>query len=183
MDSDDRVKISHPDELLKKTKRELVEHIELLLRKNCELENSLHEIYTSLESVNHLGTILDESILEIFVFDKDTLRFIHANRKARENLGYSMRDLSGLTVFELTKYFGGDKLLKMSEPLRKGKADKVEYIASHLIHDGTSHHVEVQLQSSTFNKTPIIVAVILDITKRNPAEERLSSPRSTSTRR
>ncbi len=33
--------------------------------------------------------------------------------------------------------------------------------------------MEVYLQSSTFNKTPVIVAVILDITKRTQAEERL----------
>ncbi|HVY55096.1 MAG TPA: GAF domain-containing protein, partial [Thermodesulfobacteriota bacterium] len=158
---------------MKKTKRELAQEIGSLCRNNYELRASLDEISAGIESVKHLGTILEESIFEIFVLDRKTLGFIHADRKARENLGYSMRDLCVLTVFELSKHFGGDKLIKMSEPLREGKADKVEYTASHMIHDGTSHPVEVHLQSSTYNKAPIIVAVILDITKRAQAEERL----------
>lgn len=159
--------------LAKKTKRELVEQIESLYRDNYELSNALGKMDASMESVKHLGAILEESIFEIFVLDMRSLGFIHANRKAREKLGCSMRDLCGLTVFELSKYFDGDRLLTMSGPLREGRSDKIEYTASHTTHDGTSYAVEVHLQSSTFNKTPVIVAVILDITKRTQAEERL----------
>jgi len=174
MDSDNRTTTNpHPDELMKKTKRELVEQIESLYRNNSELRKALGETDAGVESVSRLGAILEESIFEILVLDRTTLGFIHANKKARENLGYSMRDLRGLTVFELPQYFGGDRLVKMAEPLREGKSDKVEYTATHSTRGGTSHSVEVHLQSSTFDNAPVIVAVILDITKRAQAEERL----------
>lgn len=174
MDSDDRTTTDpQPGELMKKTKRELVEQIESLYRNNSELRKSLEEMDAGLESVKHLGSILEESIFEIFVLDRTTLAFIHANKKARENIGYPMRDLCGITVFELSKYFGEDRLVKMAEPLREGKSDKVEYTATHTTHDGTAYSVEVHLQSSTFDNTPVVVAVMVDITKRAQAEERL----------
>jgi len=160
-------------ELMKKTKRELVEQIESLFKNNSELRKSLGDINTAPENIGHLGAILDESTFEIFVLDRKTLGFMHANKKARESLGYPMKDLRKLTVFELSEYFGGGRLVKMAEPLRDGKSDKVEYTATHSTRDGTSRSVEVHLQISTFDKTPVIVAVILDITKRAQAEERL----------
>ena len=174
MDSDSRtITDPHPGELIKKTKSELVEHIESLYKKIYELKTSLEEMDLSLESVKHMGAVFEESILEIIVFDKKTLGFIHANKKARERLGYSMSDLCGLTVFELGKFFDGHRLATMTEPLREGQSDKIVYTAVHASHEGAYYAVEVHLQCSTFNKTPVIVAVILDITKRAQAEQRL----------
>ncbi|HKQ32107.1 MAG TPA: GAF domain-containing protein, partial [Thermodesulfobacteriota bacterium] len=174
MDSDKRTTTNpHSGELMKKTKRELIEQIESLYRNNSELGKTLRETDAGIEDVKHLGAIFEESIFEIFVLDRTTFGIIHANKKARESLGCPMRELRGLTVAGLSKYFDGDMLVKMAEPLREGKSDKAEYTATHSTRDGTYRSVEVHLQSSTFDEAPVIVAVILDITNRVRAEETL----------
>jgi PAS domain S-box-containing protein len=167
--------MKNPDsgELMKRSKKELVDQIERLYRHNFELHSALEERDSCFESLKHLGTILDESVFEIFVLDRKTLGFIYANRKARENLGYTMSELSGLTVNDLKNFFGEGQLSKMTEPLVNGDTDKVEFTAHHSRKDGTSYPVEVYLQNSTFNKAPVIAALMLDITKRTRAEERL----------
>ncbi len=174
MDSDSRKTITpDSDELTKKTKKELVKQIELLYKHNFDLQTALEEKDVYFESLKHLGTILEESVFEICVLDRKTLRFIHANKKARENLGYSMKELTGLSVFDVKKEIDEARFNKMIGPLKEGLTEKIEYCAFHIRRDGTSYPVEVHLQNSTFNKTPVFVAVILNISKRTQAEDRL----------
>src|SRR3990167_3596208 len=125
------------------------------------------------ESLEHLGAILEEAMFEIIVLDSTTLGFVHANKKARETLGYGMKELSGLTAFDLRMEFLDDRFFKMIEPLRKGTAERTKYTSLHRRKGGTPYPVEVHLQNSTFNEAPVLVAVILDITKRTQAEEGL----------
>ena len=174
MDSDNR-KTTTPnsDELTKKSKKELAKQIELLYKHNFDLHTAIEEKDIYFEGLKHLGAILEESVFEICVLNRKTLRFIHANKKARENLGYSMNELTGLSLFDVKKEFDEAGFNKMIGPLGEGRADKIEYCAFHLRRDGTSYPVEVHLQSSTFNKTPVFVAVILDISKRTQTEDRL----------
>lgn len=174
MDSDSRKTITpDSDELTKKTKKELVKQIELLYKQNSDLQTALEEKETYFESLEHLGTILEESVFEICILNRKTLRFIHANKKARENLGYSMKELSGLSVFDAKKEIDKAQFNLMIGPLREGQTDKIEYTAFHFRRDGTSYPVEVHLQNSTFNMTPVFVGVILNISRRTQAEDRL----------
>lgn len=125
------------------------------------------------DSLEQLGAILEESMFEIIVLDSTTLGFIHANKRAREALGYGMKELAGLTVFDLRMEFLDDRFFKMIDPLRKGTAERTKYTSLHRRKGGTPYPVEVHLQNSTFNEAPVLVAVILDITKRTRAEEGL----------
>ncbi len=124
-------------------------------------------------SLEFLGAILEESMFEIIVLDSKTLGLIHANKKARETLGYGMEDLSGLTAYELRKEFFDDRFFKKIEPLRKGAAERTEYPSLRRGKAGTPDTVEVHIQNSAFNGAPVLAAVILDITERTQAEERL----------
>lgn len=124
-------------------------------------------------SLELLGAILEESMFEIIVLDSKTLGLIHANKKAREALGYGMKELSGLTAYELGKEFFDDRFFKMIEPLRKGALERAEYTSLRRRKAGTPYTVEVHLQNSAFNGAPVLAAVILDITERTQAEERL----------
>jgi PAS domain S-box-containing protein len=125
------------------------------------------------DSLEQLGAILEESMFEIIVLDSATLGFIHANKKARETLGYGMKELAGLTVFDLRMEFLDDRFFKMIDPLRNGTAERTKYTSLHRRKGGTPYPVEVHLQNSTFNGAPVPAAVILDITERTQAEEGL----------
>ena len=119
------------------------------------------------------GRILDESFNEIYIFDATTLRFVQVNRGARDNLGYSMDELREMTPLDLENDFTAETFAAMLEPLRAGDAEKVDFETRHQRKDGTYYTVEVHLQMSTFELKPVFVAIILDVTQRKRAEERL----------
>lgn len=120
-----------------------------------------------------LGEILESSLNEIFLFHADTLRFVHVNRGARDNLQYSMEELRMLTPLDLkpdlTHEAFGDRL----EPLRSGDKAKIEFTAVHRRKDGSEYPVEVHLQLAGFKSEPVFLAVILDTTERSRLETRL----------
>ncbi len=130
-----------------------------------------HAAHTA--SLELLGAILEESMFEIIVLDSKTLGLIHTNKRARETLRCGTKDLSGLTAYELKKEFFDDRFFKMIEPLRKGTAERTEYTTLRRGKTGTPYTVEVHIQNYAFNGYQVLAAVILDITERTQAEEKL----------
>ena len=59
-----------------------------------------------------LGRILEDSLNEIYIFDADTLRFIQANRGARDNIGYSMNELRDLTPIDIKPEYTREKFIE-----------------------------------------------------------------------
>ncbi len=119
------------------------------------------------------GRMLDDSHDELFVFDAATLRFVHANRGARSNLGYSMDELRRMTPLDLKPRMDELSFAETIQPLREGARNKVVFTTVHRRKDGSEYDVEVHLQLSTFDHRPAFVAMILDITDRKRIDERL----------
>ena len=151
---------------------------------NCRLENGkpvntrgifrdVTERKLSDERIGSFAHILEESLNEIYIFDSNTLGFIQVNKGARLNLGYSMEEISNLTPLDLKPEFTAESFAKMVEPLRKDEKQKIQFETVHRRKDGSLYDVEVHLQLSTFQTIPAFVAIILDITERKQAEDRL----------
>lgn len=130
------------------------------------------------EQVAGLGEILDNSWNEIYVFDAGTLKFIRVNRGARENLGYSMAELHDLTPVDLKPSFTVEGFVRELEPLRGGEAGQVRFETEHKRKDGSFYPVEVHVQLSLLDESPVFVAVILDITERRRAQQALEESRN-----
>lgn len=121
----------------------------------------------------NLGRILEESLNEIYVFDADTLNFLYVNRAARDNLQYTMRELSNLTPVDIKPEFTHESFGSRVAALRSGERPAIEFETFHVRKDGTTYPVEVHLQTSRFEQRDAFAAVILDITERNKAEANL----------
>lgn len=120
---------------------------------------------------NDLGRILENSLNEIFIFDAETLKFCFVNRGARENLGYKMQELRGLTPLDIKPEHTAESFAKLIEPLRSGAEELIVFHTVHLREDRTTYGVEVHLQRTTYDESPAFVAIILDTTRRDKAEE------------
>ena len=120
-----------------------------------------------------LGRIVEDSVNEIYVFDGETQRFIQVNRGARENLGYSMDELSQLTPVDLKPEFTEEAFAELTRPLLQGAREQVVFETVHRRKDGTTYDVEVRLQLSRAETPPVFVAVIQDITERRRAAREL----------
>jgi PAS domain S-box-containing protein len=130
----------------------------------------LTELRQAEERERVFGQVLEESLNEIYFFDAETLLFERVNRGARENLGYSMDELAGMTPLDLKPEFTAEQFAALIEPLRAGALDVVHFETVHRRKDGSVYPVDVRLQLSTTGKHPVFVALMFDVTERKQAE-------------
>lgn len=114
----------------------------------------------------HLATIFDESLNEIYVFDVETLKFINVNYGAQKNIGYTLEELNKMTPLDIKPNDDETDFRKTIDVLLKKKVEKLNFETVHQRKDGTSYPVEVHLQLSHLGEKDVFVAIILDITER-----------------
>ena len=111
------------------------------------------------------GDILEQSLNEIYIFDDQSLRFVHVNRGARENIGYSIDELRQMTLLDLCPQYDSDAFAELTAPLIAGVEESIEFSAMHMRKDGTFYPTQVHLEMSMLDDSPVFVAIVLDITE------------------
>ena len=145
-----------------------------------ELEQQARELKKAKQAAEEqsaFGDILDQSLNEIFIFDAESLHFVHANHGARDNIGYSMEELREMTPVDIKPGQTAASFAKLVAPLLDGTKEYIEFAIVHRRKNGTEYPVEVHLETSFFGKRHVFVAVILDITERRRVEEELVGSR------
>ncbi len=122
------------------------------------------------ENLRGFAEILETSLNEIFVFDAETFKFLRVNRGARENLGYSMEELTAMTALDIKPEVTPEKFQALIAPLLSREHERVVFNTVHLRKDDSTYPVEVHLQCSTLAGKHVFVAIILDTTERSKAE-------------
>jgi len=117
------------------------------------------------QNIRDLANIVERSLNEIYIFDAETFKFIQVNRGARDNIGYTLAELTELTPFDIKPEYNKESFLKLVEPLRDGSKEIIKIETVHQRKDGSLYDVEVHLQLSEFLNKPAFVAIILDITE------------------
>ncbi len=175
-----RLKITSHDEFgkLGTSFNKMVEDLEATTTSIENLNKEITERKYAEERTKSIAYILEDSLNEIYIFDAKTLRFIQVNKGGRLNLGYSVEELSSLTPLDLKPEFTVESFAKMVEPLRTGEKKRIQFMTVHRRKDGSLYDVEVHLQLSTFQSSPVFVAIILDITERKKMEETLFRQRN-----
>ena len=80
---------------------------------------------------SRLGRMVEDSLNEIYVFDAESLKFVQANRGARENLGYTMDELCALTPLDIKPEFTAEDFDELVRPLHDGTRDSVRFDTVH----------------------------------------------------
>jgi PAS domain S-box-containing protein len=124
------------------------------------------------EKATNLEHILQNSLNEIYIFDAESLKFIHVNQGALDNLQYSINELLVLTPVDIKPEFSIEKFQKVIGPLFSGEHEKIVFTTIHQRKDGSNYPVEVHLEITSYESKPAFVAIILDITQRKIAEEK-----------
>ncbi|MFK5892759.1 MAG: PhnD/SsuA/transferrin family substrate-binding protein [Pseudomonadota bacterium] len=119
-----------------------------------------------------LWSLIEQSKNEIYIFDKD-LHFLHVNKGARQNLGYSIEEIENLTPVDLKPEFTNESFHNAILPLMSGQESLLQFETIHQRKDGSTYPVEIYLQSSYFKGQAVFVAFILDISVRIKTEEQL----------
>lgn len=138
---------------------------------NKALLNDLEEERNKLN--NRLGRILNDSTTEIYVVDAESLMCLQVNQGAVDKLGYSKEEFSKIKLLDIFTDLDQNSLTELLAPLYNGRWEPVKYKGINRRKDGSTFPVEVNLQLSTVDVPPIIVANVQDITERVQWEEKL----------
>ncbi|MGB0909473.1 MAG: PAS domain S-box protein [Nitrospirales bacterium] len=131
------------------------------------------------EQIAQLGSLLDESLNEIFLFNVETLQFLQVNRSGRENLGYSIEELRYMTPVSVNPEYTEAMFRRLIEPLKGRDSKKIDFRTLHQRKDGTCYPVEVHVQLITHKTTEVFFAIILDLSERLKAETALQETQRT----
>lgn len=121
-----------------------------------------------------ISKIVEESLNEILIFDAETYKFVQANKGARLNIGYTIKELQVLTLVDLKPLYTMESFLKKMEPLTSKTSEELQFETIFERKNGTRYPVVVHLQRSSLNGAAVYVAMILDITERKKAQDALS---------
>lgn len=118
-----------------------------------------------------LGRIVEEAASEVYIFSADDYRFRLVNKGARDNLGYSISELSALTPWDLKPEIVKAEFMSMVRPLLSGDIERLEFETIHRRKDGTEYNVAVQLQLFEEEGDCVFYAAIQDITAHRRLEQ------------
>ncbi|MBD8892978.1 bifunctional diguanylate cyclase/phosphodiesterase [Roseibium litorale] len=129
------------------------------------------EQHNALDRSQWLAGILEASLNEIYIFDGETFKCEHANRCARENLGYSDREILDLYLWDISQEANRESLLKTISDVVEGRLTSVKVESRHKRKDGTTYPVEVQLQAHKSRSKTSLIAICNDISERIKREK------------
>eukprot|EP00752_Nemacystus_decipiens_P018798 g16854.t1 len=129
------------------------------------------------EIEERLTGIFEKSLNEIYVFSADDFKFIQVNEGARKNLGYSLDELREMTPLNIKPKYSLEQFESMIRRLDNDIDDSLILDTIHRRKDGSDYPVEIHLQKSYYESTPVYTAIALDVTERKQAEEVLRQSR------
>jgi len=112
---------------------------------------------------------------EIYVFDPESLKFDMVNAKARENLGYQMKELSEKTPLDLKPSFKEEDFRSVLQPLLHRSVSNITFQTQHLRKNKSLYDVDVKVEYFRTPKGLRIVAFIKDITERLQSKKQLEA--------
>ncbi|HUP92227.1 MAG TPA: diguanylate cyclase [Solimonas sp.] len=121
-----------------------------------------------------LGRLLDSALEEVYIFDAHSLYFLEVNRGARRNLGYRPEALSRMTPLDISSDLDSTTFQGYLGRLRGGELDHLIYRCTQRRQDGTLYPVEVRLNFSREEEPPVFMAIAVDISERQAAEQKLN---------
>lgn len=120
-----------------------------------------------------LGHILEESLNEIYILDKESMKFLYVNKGARNNIGYSSEELVNLTPFDISPQVTKEQLMGMLKVFGSNKEKALFLTTEHQRKDGTTYPIDVYVQEGLYNGTMCYVAIIIDTTEREAMQKKL----------
>ncbi len=118
--------------------------------------------------------ILENSLNEIYIFNRNNFKFVDVNRGARLNLGYSLNELKQMTPVDIMVDFKsmGD-FRKQINRLTTGEVEYLVLEATHRRKDGSTYIAEAHVQKMGINGEILFVAIVSDVTKTKSIEKEL----------
>lgn len=123
------------------------------------------------EKLKRFREALDYSSDNIFIIDKDTLKFVDVNQSAVLNLGYSEKELLQMSPLDIKPYLKKQQLQKFFDKALASPNKEIKIETVHQRKNGSIFDVEIFIKALEENTNNLIVAVARDITERKRFEK------------
>jgi PAS domain S-box-containing protein len=135
--------------------------------------DDVSERKTAEDEKNYLSSLLEASLNEIYVFDADTWKFKYINQGGLKNLGYSLEQMQEMTPLDIKPEMTAEKFQSLVIPLISSEKEIIHFQSIHQRADGSCYLAEVHLQWMEKLDKRVFLAVVLDITQRQQAEQQI----------
>ena len=121
----------------------------------------------------HLNELLDYSSNEILVVDLESLGIVNANQRCCRNLGYSLAELTTMSVVDIIDGATERSFRDHIASLVDNDEEHLYFESAHVRADGSAHPVQVNLQFSKRDGAPYLLVFATDITARKSLQQQL----------
>nr|WP_312576147.1 diguanylate cyclase [Sedimentibacter sp.] len=138
------------------------------LLSTVEMALKLHEVNIH---VKMFERFFESSHDELYIFNPKSLKFITVNLTARKNLGYTLEQLTTMTISDINPQFNSQTFLDYINLLLSGKQEQVLLNTEHRRENGDMYPVKVVLQLFNYERENLCMALAVDITEQKQLEE------------
>lgn len=123
-------------------------------------------IYNAHQETKEFQELVDNSLNEIYIFDKDNLFFTYVNRGAILNTGYSLYEFKQMKPHQIKPDFTLEQFKELIIPLVNHEVEQLAFETIHQRKDKSTYNTDIRLQLMNFDGKEKFVAIINDVSKR-----------------
>jgi PAS domain S-box-containing protein len=122
-----------------------------------------------------LPIVMQGSFSEIYVADCRTLKLLHVNKAARDNLRHDEADLDRMHLPDIARTLSRDVLERALLPLQERQAEHVDLETVHTRKNGSTYPIELRIFHCTTGSEPVYVIIGNDLSARLASADALSA--------
>jgi len=129
--------------------------------------------YEAQANATRLGVIMESVDNEIYIVDEKTLKILHANQTAVNNMGYSLEELSELTALDIKPDLSHKFYINLAAELRNNNVIR-QFSSTRLTRkDGSTYMSDMSLQLAKYQNSSVFIALAMDTTVQRKTEAEL----------
>lgn len=149
------------------TSKKLSEYAEKMEWQNLALETSKQIAESQFKG------FFENELIEVYIFNIKTFKFINVNKTAINNIGYNLDELKKMTAYEIQPKLPKQKFLKKIRPLTKKDIATLAFRTPIMRKDGSEYYADIRLQLYSYNNKQVFLAIVQDATTQINAEKKL----------
>ncbi len=136
------------------------------------LDRALLRISESDEMMSVMHSAIESSSNEVYVLQRDSLRFVNANKAALDNLGYTLEEITGMTAGQVAPDLLDEQLLlELAGQLDLN--NEISHTYEHKRKDGSRYLFEFKGMLVQGRSSSVMITLGSDISERRAQEEAL----------